>query len=87
MFLHISVYVFIFCVTLLFQFAPVEAVITAITDSFPKLQRRRILVTAVVCVIMGLMGIPFICQVSLIAGFINVRCEIANMALHLSFSL
>ena len=59
-------FVFIFCVTLLFQFAPVEAVITAITDSFPKLQRRRILVTAIVCVIMGLMGIPFICQVGII---------------------
>ena len=48
---------------LCFQFTSVEAVLAALLDSFPRLRRRRILVTVLVCLCGFVAGLAFCCQV------------------------
>ncbi|XP_076070507.1 sodium- and chloride-dependent glycine transporter 2-like isoform X2 [Mytilus galloprovincialis] len=45
------------------QFGTIETVLSALTDEFPKLfRRRKVLLTGVICLIEFILGIPFVMQ-------------------------
>ena len=46
-----------------FQFTSSEAVLAAILDSFPRLRKRRMFVTGLVCMVGFLFGLAFCFQV------------------------
>ena len=49
---------------LFFQFALVETVITSMIDQWPKLRKRKSLVTLVTCAAMFILGLPLCTDVS-----------------------